>query len=577
MDHVAGLDGLGYEDRSTETLTLVLTDLLADDELRTLLADVLNNSGSSIRELLKPFGLSGRADEIVEKLDRAELIQFLLLAPSPLLMKRIDKLIVLGSRAENQSPALRVDPGEVRRLKTNRGLSFGMFGTYPEISQYGVRFTSNDFSLGPMRLKRLVDALYQMSDHAEIDELEWQLREVEGDDPAEQLEEFVRSAGPDTVVARLILARRTNQIMACEQLGLDYDDFANDQDFVEAILWKLGFYSQDVVDPYREFWDHHGRLKRYAQTAGVGARVDAVELRSRAVNYFVELERVLDDTLSFATWALVNDHLAAERPFAYEPSVERPRSFDRLSSFEGSRSSDGNEEVRPLGDSNTLYPLIHGFSVLADLLQSLTVQPEAQQRDIESYPSYAEHTELKAFPFRHQVPFLDLLPKSQSRILASLRDVHQTLAQADVAMVRNDYMHYRASMTDLPRLDASLEAAERAVLRLEADGLCRSPFKLTGDTGDGWGRRVYTLRNSKGRDIAFARPTAVDWNRLPTLRGLQYVMPAAVFARPNEMLRFRPEFTTPYAEYWKDYPKPRRNRGSMSATAADQGQDVGIK
>ena len=38
-------------------------------------------------------------------------------------------------------------------------------------------------------------------------------------------------------------------------------------------------------------------------------------------------------------------------------------------------------------------------------------------------------------------------------------------------------------------------------------------------------------------------------------------MPAAVFARPNEMLRFRQTFATPYAAYWDDYPKRRSPRG----------------
>lgn len=573
LEHVAGLEGFRFDDRSHEPLLLVLTDLLADDELRVLLADVLDNSGGVLRGLVEPLGLLGRADDIAEQLGRAELIQLLLLAPNDVLATRIDKLIIKGAEPGHEGPAIRVGPGEVRRLMTNRGMGYGTFGTYPEISSLGVRYTSDDFALGPMRLKRLVEVLYGMDDHAEVDELQWQLRQVEGDDPHEQLEEFVRSAEPDEVVARLILARRTNQIMACEKLGLDYDDFVDDPMFVESILWKLGFEKRDLPDHNREFWDHHGRLKRYAQTAGVGARVDAGELRSRAVNYFVELERVLDDTLSYATWALTNDHLAADRPFSYEPSAERGAAFDRLNDHEDQRES-GDEVIR-LGVENTLYPLIRGFGILADLLEHARAKPSDWLRDSAQYPRYAQFTTLKSFPFKHTLPFLDLLPKSQARIVETLRHVRGTLETAAVHEVRNDYMHYRASATDLPRLDTSLDAAQRAVNRLEADGLCRSVFGMENHNGDAWDRRVYTLRNARGREIAFARPGAFDWNRLPGLRGIQYVIPAAVFARPNEMLRFRLVFSTPYAEYWDDFPKPRSRRSSVT-TATDVRQDAAI-
>ncbi|KQW45054.1 hypothetical protein ASC77_19935 [Nocardioides sp. Root1257] len=571
VEEIGGVQGHRFDDRSTEPMVLVLTDLLADDELRILLSDVLDNSAGSLRSMVEPLGLIGKADDIAEKQGRAELIQLLLLAPNDVLLARLDKLIVNGGQPGHTGPAIRVEAGEVRRLMTNRGMGYGTFGTYPEISPFGVRFTSDDFALGPMRLKRLVEALYSMDDHGEVDELQWQLREVEGDDPHEQLEEFVRSAEPDDVIARLILARRTNQILACEKLGLDYDDFSEDGVFVDATLWKLGFYNQELLDPNREFWDHHGRLKRYAQTAGVGARVDAGELRSRAVNYFVELERVLDDTLAFATWAMVNDHLAADRPFAYEPSAERARSFARLNEQEELRDS-GDEVIR-LGEENTLFPLVRGFGILADLLERLRAETASHQRDLAQYPRYAAFTTLKSFPFVHTAPFLDLLPKSQDRVIESLRHVRKTLEAAAVHEVRNDYMHYRASATDLPRLDQSLDAAQRAVGRLEADGLCRTMFALATTVGDRWDRRVFTLRSAKGRELAFARPGEYDWNRMPTLRGIQYVVPAAVFARPNEMLRFRPVFKTRYAEYWDDFPKPRQRRSGVTI-AADVHQDA---
>ncbi len=99
---------------------------------------------------------------------------------------------------------------------TNRRLAYGTFGTYPELHPWGRGSRPDEYSLGPMRLKRLVDELYALERPDEVDELQWQLRTVEGEEPPERLEEFVRSAEPDEVVERLILSRRTNLVLACD-------------------------------------------------------------------------------------------------------------------------------------------------------------------------------------------------------------------------------------------------------------------------------------------------------------------------------------------------------------------------
>jgi hypothetical protein len=150
--------------------------------------------------------------------------------------------------------------------------------------------------------------------------------------------------------------------------------------------------------------------------------------------------------------------------------------------------------------------------------------------------------------------------------------VRLTLETAKVHIVRNDYMHYRSSVLDLTKLNTALEAVEKSVGRLEADGLCRLAYGLVSQSGDAWDRSIFTLRNARNRQIAFARPGAFDWNQMPGLRHLQYVMPAAVFASPNEMLRFTRIFETEYAEYWQDYPKRRPRRQPIGAAVTSTAQ-----
>lgn len=570
IQDIAGIEGFRYDDQSLEPLWLALADLLADNELRLLLAHLLDHTGGHLRSKVEPLALVGRADDIAEGVEgRAGLIQVILLARNDEILSALDYLIL----APEQEPRrIRVDAGEIRRLMTNNRLGYGTFGTFPEISSLGVRFTSDSYSLGPMRLKRLVEDLYELDEPSEVDELQWQLRTVEGDEPPERLEEFVRSAEPDEVIERLILSRRTNLVRACERLGLRYEAFADDGTFVEAVLWKLGFYKHDAPDLRASYWEQYERLKRFCQTAGVGARVDAVDLRSKAANYFVELEGVLDDSLSFATWALTVDHLSSDQPFDYAPARDRMAAFAILNGY-FSKGSPLGEDV--LGDKNTLQPLISGFGILADYLTELRADPDKWSRPATAYPKYSEHTELKKFPFSHVAPFLDLVPRAQERIIESVAFVRETLDRAGVAGIRNEHMHYRAGSPDLTKLDAALHAAEQAVSRLEADGLCRTLFRRVSDRGDSWGRWIYTLRSAKGTEVAFARPSAYDWSRMPGLSsGPQYVMPAAVFARPNEMLRFRQTFATSYADHWSNYPRRRSPRGGVVGARVASGQDV---
>lgn len=570
IDSIDELERLRFDDQSQEPITLALSDLLSDGELRTLLSDLLDNTSGSMRAAVQPLGLTGKADDIVAELERPQLTQILLLAPNHDLISRIDHLIAAGqSAAKDKPPHLDVHQGEIRRLKTNRAMTYGTFALYPELSAHGIRFMSSDFSLGPLRLKRLVEELYRLDDPAEVDELQWQLRETEGDDPQEQLEEYVGSASPEEVIRHLVLARRTNQVLASERLGIDFNG-ASDDDFVNATLWKLGFYSDAFEDRNHDFWEHHDRLKRYAQVAGIGARLDPVELRAIAANYFIELEGVLDDSLTFTTWALTTDHVSTERPFSYAPKVARDASLTRLNEHEASIASE-HERIE-LTDSNTLYPLIRGFGILANLLSSARDNESQHLRSRTDYPGYSRHTNLKKFPFLHRMPFLDLLPKAQNRLVETLDYVRITLETAKVHSVRNDYMHYRSSVLDLSKLNTALEAVERSVGRLEADGLCRLAYGLVSQSGDAWDRRVFTLRNSRNRQIAFARPGAFDWNQMPSLRHLQYVVPAAVFARPNEMLRFTRVFETEYADYWHDYPKRRPRRQPMGAAVTSPAQ-----
>jgi hypothetical protein len=277
-------------------------------------------------------------------------------------------------------------------------------------------------------------------------------------------------------------------------------------------------------------------------------------IRGLASNYFVELERILDDSLAFCTWALLNDHVASHSLFQSRVDEERLRSFGRLAKHADER---GFADVI-LGDKNTLHPLCRGFAVLADLVERLESEEVSFLRKVADYPEFAQYTQLKSFPFKHTAAFLDLSSEARARLTETLKVVGRDLLESRAPELRNEQLHFRRTATDLERLTTGLRRIESAIHRLESAGLARINFRLVDQQGDEWGRKTFVLADSRNRRIAFARPTPFDWVGLPPLNVEQHLLTEATFAEPNEMLRFTSIPSSKYAKAWNDFPLRRR-------------------
>lgn len=543
----SGLLGREYDDSSLGTLPYLLGDCLADSELRIVLIRLMNETQGHLRAQLSPLGIQGAAREATSNLSRAELMQLILICNDQTIANTIDSLVLQGD--------IIVPVGEIRRPVVNRSVLTGHFGIQVQLGPFGCRLHSPISTIGPLRLRKLVGGLYLADNPSDVSELEWQLREVDSATLSSRLEEYVRSFTPAQVVKRLVLARRTNMITACTELGIDGHRNWVDDDLVSAMLWKLDFDPIVDEDDNRRFWELHKKMKQVAQTAGVSALVDAEEIRGRASNYFVALEKLLDDCLAFATWALCFDHISSTRPFSYRATEDAEVAFRMLDTYEEHRNS--GPEIIQFGRQRTLYPLCRGFISLARLLESRKTCHGKYVRSSEDRPRFVKHSTLKRFPFEHTVPFLDLLPKSQDAILAILEDVGARLVSADVNTVRNDQLHFRPSTTDLDRLSSSLDEVESSVRILEQSGLTRLMFRAIRTQADEWGRRVITLVDPRGKEIAIARPSSYDWLSLPSAQAPQYLVTSAVFAEPSEFLRFRSDLPSKYSDYWDNFPKRR--------------------
>jgi len=549
-----------YDDLDPASLTFWLGDALADSELRLLLAAALDRTGGALREIAKPVGLDGRASSIAESLSRAQIMQLLFCVSDRQLAQEIDRLIANGG--------IDIPSGEIRRARVNQRESFGYWQLRAEAGHRGMRVKSAEAGLPLLRLRRLVGELYDGSSVQEMNDLDWLLRRTEGMTAGGKLEDYLRSASPADVLRNLVLARREKAEKARALLAVEVDlSVATDEDVVASLLWKLGFDSAENESRYDQFLRHQDEIVRLVRAALLSAASDEEPIRKSASVYFQDLEWLLTDCLAYTAWALTTDHFVSERPFVYRPSADEKTSLESLNGVQV--PNDKTAEAILFSEDNTLYPLVRGFGILATSLR-IYMEREAQfPRGPDTHPSFADKTKLKRFPFAHSIPFLDLQPEAQKGIIDALEDVGRRMLRHDVPSVRNNLSHFRRTTVDMSQVLNALEEVKSAVSALESAGFVRIPYRRVSTTVDEWGRRTVTLAASGGPEVAFTRPSAFDWLGLPGLSEEQYLMHAAVFAAPNEVLRFKLAYDSPYEDLWTGYPSRRE---SSSKDVANQSE-----
>lgn len=552
-----------YADSRSGTLVALLGDAVSDKELKALLAHLLDKTRGQFREATGSLIKPGPAVQMVAALEREEMQQLILLAPESAISQGLDALVRSGE--------IEVPRGEVRRPVTNTRRRSGAFQLSPELGHLGVRFVSDDPGFASLRQRELLNRLYLRDNQTDTEELDWQLRGFDSDDLDERLENFFRSTNPRTALARMILARKTNMIAACEFVGLEDGADLSDEELVETVLWKLGFDVRTEYDSHRTFWDLHQRISALTQASRISGIGESETFRGVASSFFTELEGVLADALAFASWVLLVDHTSQPHPFSYDDSADREAALLRLQEAHD-RSSNDVEEFHYVGDRTELYPLIRGFGILAKELELVAKTSEEYARSIDELPEYDGRTAVKQFLFKSRVPFLNLTASSRIRMIEGLQSVSSTmLSPVEVHQVRNDYSHYRRTSPEIDRMARALDAIARAVGELENLGMARLLCFPAGYESDAWGRSKHRFSGPRSVEHLFARPSKFDWMGLPGLQTSQYIVRAAIFAEPNEVLRFTPRFESEFSRLWSDYPLRRKNGPTFNLPAEESG------
>ncbi|RIS79049.1 hypothetical protein D2E44_20420 [Mycobacteroides abscessus] len=340
-----------------------------------------------------------------------------------------------------------------------------------------------------------------------------------------------------------------------------------DEALVEALLWKLGFPMEAEEDPHQVFWERHERL--WALTQSLTATGSSSRFQDTAMPYFTTLEGILLDSLAFTSWALLVDHTTADMPFTYDDAEDRAAGLALLQSAWISQSGGDTHDIDYGSERVDLRALMGGFRVLSKHLERCRTAPERYARPVEELPEFDGKTDLKRYLLRSTVPFLDLSRPSQDRIVEGLQQISATMDKAEVNQVRNDYMHYRRTAPNIALIEDALEATRQSITRIENMGLCRLVFSPATVIQDRWGQRIHGFVGPRSYEHSIARPTTLDWMGLPSLSESQYLVRAASFGDPNEVLRFTRRYPSEFSEIWQGFPD-RRRRGPGSLAVEDE-------
>jgi len=207
---------------------------------------------------------------------------------------------------------------------------------------------------------------------------------------------------------------------------------------------------------------------------------------------------------------------------------------------------------------NTLYPLIQGFAVLADLCKDLlAIKNGEMRRSEDEIPGFHSKTEVQLFPFLHKALILDIREADGDRLIALLENITATLEASQVHSVRNRIDHPRPDFPNQAEIEKACAAVAGIVEPMEVAGICPLLYLYSGHQVDQYGRATAILKDYRGRQIGVRKPSQYEECRLPSLRSPQLAVPAMHIGESAEFLRFRLEHTSDYTEMWRGYPRRR--------------------
>ncbi len=556
-------DEVYYAPINSGNLPDLLGNALSDSELRTVFSALCDSPGAPIRAVLgtvAPLLAKTGADNFASGLSRAEMLQAIMLASDNDIIRTTEKAVTAGD--------IRVPVTEVRESRLASQSRSGASSQRAQLSRYGVRFNAK--ALGTLRLQDLV-----MRTHSE-EELRWKLVGRSGTSTAEKVSDLVRSADVHDIVKDFLLDSLEAYGRSKEYLR--FGEFREPRTAEEretltnVVLWKLGFDVREYPELHRTFHRRSSVLSRELdEPIHSEIRVEAV--RSAAVNFFVSLEEVLDQALSFSAFSLLLDHYGQPRWARFVFSLRRARNT-MASWLDGGSRSAGSPLTLSASGKNNLFGLVHGFRELALLSEELLSSPERPIRDPATYPLWSRHEGLYKFPFVHTVPLFDVACHRIADIVECLKKVTNIFLSADLMGVRNRVPHGGGEFPSLQALQVARVAAEEAVDLLEQYGLAGLVHYPGESRSDGMVRGCRFYFDYSARRFPLYWPSVLDKCHLPSMDVPQMIFTHAAILGTSEVLRFEIEDDSDFTAMWADYPRLQAiDVGDAQASPLEKGRE----
>ncbi len=550
-NEVAAPEGRPYYDASS-----IISDTIIDTE-RTSLVTLALKSGSAdaLRAVLQTTGKKprGSPEEIAKQLSGVEQHQLLLVLRDADLVKTIDTAV--------RARKIQIPASEIRAARyippRRRSLD-----VRSELSSIGIRPVHDD---PVIVVASLIYQAYRSLD--KLDDLAWSLRRYSTPSTREGLLAYIRAEGPESAVRALVLSSKPASAAICTQLGLDFQDGADDTSLLTRILWKCGFDLPRYEERYTRLRKHLSSFNDTLLALSEPLSDDQqAQVRSSGVNLFVVAEPILDELVTYSCWLLASDHFADTR-FIYDQAAAKAVVVRVL----GAELESDTVKVAWTSTGNTLGVSLRYLKEIVSWLRSL---PEKDKEPLARKPEDLPHfaiDKFHTFPFAHTQLWADTDAMALRAYTDRLSEIADILFKARLDAVRNGLDHHRdeGRFPGLDEMLACVARMQQAFERMDSGRYLPKTFWLERYSGDRFGSQEYQLRDYMGKDIPLYGPAWVSGGSGIPIGRPVIVAPGNLLGLPNSSLIFRVRERSPYADYWADYPRRRRIHEPEGSSAAE--------
>ncbi|MDV6168587.1 hypothetical protein R1T16_09140 [Flavobacterium sp. DG1-102-2] len=532
-----------YDPYSLEGLYELIVNAFGAEEHRSIVSRLLKKE--SIRDLLPSKFKKGSAEEICRTLSKDECLNVLLICDNKTLFRHIEDLIFEGD--------IIIPNTEVRSSYIFH--EYGHYDTYLQCNKLGIRVNSNANNIANLKLKKLLKDIYNDSPLRE--NLNWSLRRFDQSLSLDQkLDMYIYEDDPLKIINEIILNGPTQLERASKLLLGKFEAHNNVEEekrLVEKIAWKLGYEINLYPNFLAIFWKNLSAFKNDVLLSNIYNESDKARIRSSAVNLFVSMEEILQQSLSFVTWALLSDHYI-DTKFKYIYEDARQFMVNELDNYEYTN----NEFLKlDLSGKNTLYPLIHGFSALLKKCDSIISDSTKYKRPKKEFPSFYQEDPLKIFPFEHKKFILDISPSNYSKLKEILSLVPTESGKGKIMDIRNKLQHQREDFPLQDEILTAITSIEKCFSILENEGIYPDVYLFKKFHNDEYNRKKIFVYNYKGNEIQFFSSSELRGSHLPSLYKPLVCIKSIMLGYTNHPVTFSYLEKSNYQSYWKNYPRKK--------------------